>query len=539
MANLLPYAFSSKSITNRDERLVVEFLVETLDESWYIYPGFRMREYQRDFESDILLVSPNHGVGIVEVKGGNIHIDRGAWINTPGGSDPVSQAVNNSYRVAEVIKDAIGFEMKVAWAIWLPRAKAFEGTLPAGLSRSQLFLGADLDPATFSIDEAFLESAPAFKLSDSDLEKVVNALCPTARFVYDPLFEERRVRERLETILKAQIDSVASLEKHKRVFVQGGAGTGKTALAVKWAYSALHEEEPKRVLLTCYNEPLAAKLREEMQYFEHEEGVDRYLAVGAFLSLMLSLPGMPSMAVEPSSSNYWDEAEAHVLGHTSEVEVRFDRIVVDESQDFDPRWLHALESLLDPNGDNEFFLMGDSNQALIYRGFEPPSREDGWVVVTLPRNVRNVREIAKLAYRAFKGAKAIESPTSEGAVQAIEVSEGKELWPGANTVIQDLIGVGVPKNEILVIASSAALRNQLRERLGLVAYENRGEDSIVCETPHRAKGLEYNYVVLVLDARLESPELYVALTRAINKIYIVGWQEGLARLAVKPSKALY
>ena len=95
------------------------------------------------------------------------------------------------------------------------------------------------------------------------------------------------------------------------------------------------------------------------------------------------------------------------------------------------------------------------------------------------------------------------------------------------------------KKEILVIASSAALRNQLREKLGLVAYENRGEDLIVCETPHRAKGLEYNYVVLVLDARLESPELYVALTRAINKIYIVGWQEGLARLAVKPSKALY
>jgi AAA domain/Nuclease-related domain/UvrD-like helicase C-terminal domain len=539
MANLLPFAFSSKSITNRDERLVVEFLVDALDESWYIYPGFRMREYQRDFESDILLVSPHHGVGIIEVKGGNIHIDRGVWINTPGGSDPVSQAVNNSYRVAEVIKDAIGYEMKVAWAIWLPRAKTFEGVLPAGLSRSQLFLGADLNPVAFSVDEAFLESAPAFKLSGQDLERVINALCPSAQFTYDPLFEERRVRERLETIMKAQIDSVASLEKHKRVFVQGGAGTGKTALAVKWAYSALHDENPKRVLLTCYNEPLAAKLREEMQYFESEVGVDRYLEVGAFLPLMLSLPGMPSMSLSPSSSDYWDEAEAHVLEHAKDIEVRFDRIIVDETQDFDPRWLDALEMLLDPIGDQEFFLMGDSNQALIDRGFEPPLREDGWVVVTLPRNVRNVREIAKLAYRAFKGAKAIESPTSEGAVQAIEVPEGKDLWPGANIVIQDLTGTGVPRSEILVIASSAALRNQLREKLGLVAFENRTTESIVCETPHRAKGLEFNYVVLVLDARLENPELYVALTRAINKIYIVGWKDGLARLSVKPTRALY
>ena len=536
MANLLPLASSLNSVSNREERLVVEFLLEALDDSWYLYPGFRMREHQQDFESDILLVSPHFGVGIVEVKGGNIHIDAGRWVNTPDGSDPVTQAVSNSYRVAELITKAIGLKIKVAWAIWLPNAKSYEGFLPAGLSREQLILGAEVDSDLFSVQEFFNESAPVYKLPGTDLEKVINTLCPSVNFVYDPQFEARRVRERLETILRSQLDAVASLEKHKRVFVQGGAGTGKTALAVRWAYSALHEEEPKRVLLTCYNEPLAAKLREEMGLFDPTEEEGRVLKVGSFYSLMANLPGMPPFGLSPTEPSYWQEYEQHILSHLGKVNLKFDRIIVDECQDFSPAWLAALELLLDADGDNELYLMGDANQALISRGFVAPTREEGWVLVTLPRNVRNVRAIAALAYRVFKGAKAVESPEAEGAVVARAVPSGADLWPETNLAIQEMVDAGCATNEILVIASSATLRDNLRLKLGLVAYEDRGAGRIVCETPHRSKGLEFNYVVLVLDARLENAELYVALTRAVNKISIVSWPAGLERIRVKPNR---
>lgn len=532
MANLLPLASSINAVSNRDERSVVEFLLETLDDSWYLYPGFRLHEHQADFESDILLVSPHFGVGIVEVKGGNIHIEAGRWVNTPEGKDPVGQAVNNSYRVAREVEKQIGLEVKVAWAIWLPKAKAYEGRLPAGLSGEQLILGAGVDDHPFVVENFFAESAPKFKLLGTNLEKVINALCPSVKFFYDPQFEARRVRERLETILHSQLDAVASLEKHKRIFVQGGAGTGKTALAIKWAYSALHEDEPKRVLLTCYNEPLGAKLGEEMALFDSADEPGRILKVGAFLSLMASLPGMPIFALNPTEDDYWPKFERHLLENVGQVELKFDRVIVDECQDFDPDWLAALESLLDIEGDNELYFMGDANQALTERGFVAPTREGGWVLVTLPRNVRNVRAIAALAYRAFRGAKAVESPEFEDAVVTRAVAASSELWPEANLAIQELLDKGAHKSEILVIASSAALRDDLRKRLGLVAYEARGGSGIICETPYRAKGLEFNYVVLVLDSHLDNSALYVALTRAVNKIYIVSSPAELERIGV-------
>ena len=46
-----------------------------------------------------------------------------------------------------------------------------------------------------------------------------------------------------------------ALDANRRVLVTGGAGSGKTRLAMAWARRAVGRGE--RVLLTCYNDPLA------------------------------------------------------------------------------------------------------------------------------------------------------------------------------------------------------------------------------------------------------------------------------------------
>ncbi|HSD78354.1 MAG TPA: PhoH family protein, partial [Solirubrobacteraceae bacterium] len=56
-----------------------------------------------------------------------------------------------------------------------------------------------------------------------------------------------------------QYEILDSLDGNKRVCVLGGAGTGKTLLAVEQARRLAAQGH--RVLLTCFNAPLAAHLR--------------------------------------------------------------------------------------------------------------------------------------------------------------------------------------------------------------------------------------------------------------------------------------
>ena len=88
------------------------------------------------------------------------------------------------------------------------------------------------------------------------------------------------------------------------------------------------------------------------------------------------------------------------------VTTRFDRIIVDEAQDFSPAWLGLLESLLDPDGANQIFLLADPHQQLIDRGFTMPTAAAGWVTAELPFNVRNAKEIARVARRHLDGSAA-------------------------------------------------------------------------------------------------------------------------------------
>ena len=50
---------------------------------------------------------------------------------------------------------------------------------------------------------------------------------------------------------------------------------------------------------------------------------------------------------------------------------------------------------------------------------------------------------------------------------------------------------------ILVCTTSSAMRDQLIDEYAFVRWEDRDERTIVCENIHRAKGLEFDHVVVV------------------------------------------
>lgn len=321
---------------------------------------------------------------------------------------------------------------------------------------------------------------------------------------------------RIETFSGAQVRALERLDGNRRVFVSGGAGTGKSRLALAWTRRAAMRGE--RVLLVCFNEPLGAQFARRVRDLEQ-------VTVGPFLRLALSLEGIPPLSVpSDAGTEFWNNTvQGHLHLHWPDVEARFDTIVVDESQDFSPSWLAMLEQLLDPDGPRRMLLTGDADQELHNRGFTPPRPEDGWTLCELVNNTRNSREIARLMRNRLNGPLAPFALPDSTHVRFTPVEDLNELVAHVRAEVLKLKEAGFDEDGIAVICVDTGSRDALREVAMFVPYEQAGEGRIVCETSRRLKGLEYQAVILVgLRWPVDDTVLYVGVSRAVFGLSVIG-----------------
>ena len=123
----------------------------------------------------------------------------------------------------------------------------------------------------------------------------------------------------------------------------------------------------------------------------------------------------------------------------------------------------------------------------------------------------------------------------EGAQVPIRGPESEDLtWVEADDVDTAIEAVGDEIDEILdardhsapsvlVATCTRSVRDRIRDELGCTSFDDAGPLDIVCETAHRAKGLEYDHVILVVHDDTVSDEiLYVGISRAVISLTIIG-----------------
>jgi len=535
MARLVPPGFALHKIKNDAERMVVDRLQQRLSDDWLLFPNPLLKRKGFDAEIDIILLHHIYGIGIIEVKGGQITLKSGQWIGTD--RDPVAQLRNNSYTLQQNLAIETGNRyLRVFSALCLPMVTKVTGRLPAGLDRSQLILAPDLDDPRKSLDHMFSTPYHSQPLAPSELQVIIDYLAPTAEFTYEPELVSNYIRRELDVVCEVQVETLSCLDVHHRVFISGRAGTGKTYLATKWTSRGLFTDEgevPKRVLLTCYNDPLAEKLRRQfIDAIEDEDEEASTIVVGAFLRTLLTLEGMPKIKIREDDSEFWmRDLPAHLLNNWSHITQRFDRIIVDEAQDFSPAWIGLLESLLDPEGEDKFFLLADTHQEVVARGFVPPSISAGWVHGDLRQNVRNSRDIARLARRFLDGAAAPASLPATEDFRGLEITKPSDLLDTVKLCLTWLQDADVHPRNVLVVTSDTATRDQLRSELRLVKVGDPRDSFVACETAHRAKGLEYDAVIVAVGPKgISDTNFYVAVTRAVNRLYVVAPRATLERV---------
>ena len=322
-----------------------------------------------DGEADFVLVHPQHGLIVIEVKGGGIRIEGGRWMsdNAEGRhpiKNPFEQAVGSKHSLVEYLRDAGLPYMDAGHAVAFPditKTGGFGPSAPPDLIIDR----SDLRDIKGAIDRVVAHSKLDRRLSDDQVMTITALLAPTTIVRVLLRDELAEVNARMVSLTEQQFRILDLLRRQRRALIVGGAGTGKSVLAVERARRLA--AEGFSVLLTCFNRPLAKHLAKE---FEGNPKVKVY----SFHSLVTWQVKTAGMEVPANpEQDWWEQDSAERLVEAAEKNgLRFDALVVDEGQDFPPQWFTALQMLLTDPDNGPFYVFADAHQAIYRPGWQPP-----------------------------------------------------------------------------------------------------------------------------------------------------------------------
>lgn len=487
-----------------------------------------------DGETDFLICDPDAGLLILEVKGGGIGFDPAtdSWTSTDARGEihaikhPFRQAKNAKFAILSKLKEHRRWGQMGLGKLLMGHAVALPDVHDAGVfvapmsPRETIAAGPDL--ASLSV--------PGDRLLR--LVEEVFARPATARaLIASRLAEEEEIRIRLTA---QQSKVLGLLAGRRRVGICGGAGTGKTVLAVEKARRLA--AEGFRTLLVCYNRPLA----------DHLAGLCKGvtgLEVASFHSLcsqrceMGKAAGRDLLAeaeAECPGGNLYDVLMPLALAYSVDVVgANYDAIVVDEGQDFREEYWFPIELLLSDQDAGPLYVFYDHNQTLYTRAKSFPVHDEPFELTTNCRNTRAIHVVS----RQFFGGKAFEPPELEGMPVELVPAETvtAQAWVIQKCLNRLLIDERVRPDDIAVLVTDAADKETRYAALtGLpvpsgaywVFEDHHRTGGILVETVHRFKGLEKAVIILwvgeTTTTQSSAEVLYVGTSRAKSLLYVVG-----------------
>lgn len=546
MARMIP-ASPAPETPPSEGRLYERFRTD-LPDTWTVIHSQRFllhgrRGFAREGELDFLIVDPARGALGIEVKGGGVRRNRDGWFSTDRRGeehpikDPVRQAQNGVHAIRGYLEDARsfggrGFRCRFDWAVALPDTVSpgdFGPDLPAEviLDRSSLL---DLRRA---VDRAFGYWGPSRGDTRALSPAASDALVETLRERYPPAAtlalvfrEEQREILRLTDDQKFILDTLAA---HPRVAIEGGAGTGKTVLAAEKARRMA--TTGARVLLLCFNRPLAAYLR---------TGADGY-EVETFHEFCGKMARRARLAFEepttPGHQDFWETTAPNLLvdalGRLPEA--RYDAIVVDEGQDFMRDWWTCLDLSLKEGGEGTLYAFYDPNQNISNR--HPPEALE-IIPNRLLHNCRNTANIARYIADLIGEEAQVRPGTPDGTpVEEITCGDPAALARQVSERLERLVEEDDVRPQDIGIISTRRLENspfaedRRAGRFRLVglgdphaAKGRRSRPRVVFDTLERFKGLERDVVVLLdlpgSKRAVTAARLYVGASRAKHLLVV-------------------
>jgi hypothetical protein len=389
MANMIPPMLADDHGSAAEGRIFAALAGEVSDDFWCYHSKELLVVGPRganEGEIDFVILHRSLGLLALEVKGGGLIRDsRGCWYRRrrdgreePLKKDPFAQVRKSLHKLVDLVERRVGavlphwegrLRLPFGYAVAAPdvRIEDIAGNGMPSNAAPEVVLDAaslgrleqDLVAAMriWSRDRPPIDARDFKRFRKHVIHPVLNLVPSLSALIQ----RDEAAFVRLTDSQTRILDITADLH---RVSVRGGAGTGKTVIAVERArrYAA----EGKRCCVLCYNRPLAEAAQRALVSEDTEDLLQVYTYHGLCRLAAHRLGAAFDVPSDPEAATvFWREtAPAHLLDAVSSGDIAFDALIVDEAQDFEGEWWATLELLA---GDSPLWVFYDPEQDIYER----------------------------------------------------------------------------------------------------------------------------------------------------------------------------
>lgn len=386
-------------------------------------------------------------------------------------------------------------------------------------------------------------------LAPARVDNLVDLCLPVRTRVPERRVELAARESQLAKVLRdPQKVTIQLCQDNERVMVTGGAGTGKTLIALELALQA--SQRYGRVALVCFNRLVGEWMCERIK--DARPGPS--LVADRAVRLLAGLADVPMP--KDADDRFWNEllpeqvqdrlTDPHVA-----VDARFDYLIVDEAQDILARpWMWESLMLLLEGGavGGRFALFGDiegqslTGASTVAANLDELTRASRPVKWQLKENCRNYDVVGKAAvqlsglpkntYTGF-----LRTGGSFKNIEYVPITDDRDQVSKLKSRLQVIRSSGYRDSEITILSFCApeksAARSLVQEGARLFPAGS-GEQTITYTSVQAFKGME-NKIIVVTDLNLANAPasralFYTALTRATESVHILCRPEDSQRL---------
>ncbi|MDF6103646.1 nuclease-related domain-containing DEAD/DEAH box helicase [Gordonia hongkongensis] len=501
---MVPADFPFGSPSNAERRVFESLQASTTPGTALHSLNLPEHDYKLTAELDFVLVL-DEMVLALEVKGGRVAQTGGMWTYTdrfdvahhsPEG--PFKQVTSGMHSLRRRVRERFPDLQDVAFGtlvitpdVDLPSSS--EWADEAYVGRGPISRAHGLDRALIRAVRYWLDQQPDSRPIGSRRKQLLNFLRPD----FDRVPNLGVIADTLDITFAKMTEEQASrleiLMDNDRIICQGGAGTGKTFLAIETARR--HAQSGKSTLMACRSDLFAA-----------------------FLARQLAGTGVSVKSVTSLTAGE-----------------KYDQLVVDEGQDlasFD--YLQTLSDSVNGglDGGNWAFFIDPNRQSRLYTDLDPDALRylEGLAMssATLRRNCRNTRPIA-FATRAATGADLGVAAAGAGpSTKTVSTTGPEDEKRQLEAWLRELRDQDVAPSQITIVSqsktwqdsSARTLKASRQGKLTVLDQKNITNwpfDQMSWSTAVDIKGLENQFVAVVdlddLTTEESMDRLYVAMSR--------------------------
>lgn len=532
--------------------------LQKIDLDWIVFHSLSMGSHIKKVfgEIDFVIVC-KEGILCLEIKGGAVFREDGIWHfqdrfgNTNTSTEgPFKQVIGNMFSLQKYIKEKIGYQhplsrCQYASGVVFPDI-AFNRKGP-DIIQEIIYDDRYTDEEivsyvqkTFSYWRENTKEKHGFegnKLSKIEINQAENILrgdfacVPTLGKITD------EIDKRLIVLTEEQYNYFKMISVNKRILINGGAGTGKTLLALEHAKQLA--SMGKRVLYLCYNKLISQYLKisladidkcsNNIELTNFHEYISRFIKtsdIKEFNQQQFFKKIMPERFIELTETNTLDE--------------KFDVLIIDEGQDLlTTEYLFCLDELLKGGlREGSWYVFYDSNQNIYNTYFDEGYsllQECQPTILYLQVNCRNTKQIGTYNM-LMTGLKQEEILKVDGEnVQSEGYDNNKELQSKVVKVVKKLKSEGIKLKDIVILSPYSFEKSALEgndifksictfQNISSMKFKAILDDSIKFSTIQSFKGMESKVIILIDFDRFADPNIrlinYTGISRAKALLYI-------------------